>query len=525
MPVDIIKDEMILKCMSQKESSQVLAEGDIIVPDMKPDMDFILRVSARPFTDEIKTNDGRVTFRGRMEVHILYQGKNCQKPVNSMTSILPFEDFLIMDAAGKSSEITAEIKTEHIEYSVINDRKLSVKAVLMVTAEAWNEKRLSFIRDVAGDEAFQVKKDRFCAMSCRESVKDRFAVKEEVNLPSQYPEIDEILDTEVFISEEEIRPADGKVLIKGILNVSTIYSGIDDTSIIETVENEIPFHGFVEAKEATEEAIALAKLRIDQFQVRAMADDDGTDHLLEVEASISVDMKIIEEAQKVFAQDMYTTTGNIEINTEEISFPEMVGRNDAKGVLKESFLIDGKYPEILRVEKVFGSAQLEEVTVKDDIVTAEGVVNLEIMYIAGSDDAPVSVVPVAVPFEQTIEVRGVKEGMQAEVSAGIEGISFSMLSDREVEIVVTMGYMVYVVDNQKEEVISQVIFEEGKDPELKKIASIVIYVAQKGDSLWNIAKRYRTTVDNILKFNEIDNPNLIYPGQKLLIVREIPEAV
>ena len=33
------------------------------------------------------------------------------------------------------------------------------------------------------------------------------------------------------------------------------------------------------------------------------------------------------------------------------------------------------------------------------------------------------------------------------------------------------------------------------------------------------AKKYRTTVDNIAAVNELENPDLIYPGQKLLIIK------
>ena len=53
------------------------------------------------------------------------------------------------------------------------------------------------------------------------------------------------------------------------------------------------------------------------------------------------------------------------------------------------------------------------------------------------------------------------------------------------------------------------------------MAGAVIYMVQKGDSLWKIAKRYRTTVNDILAVNDIENPDLIYPGQKLLIIKMV----
>lgn len=43
------------------------------------------------------------------------------------------------------------------------------------------------------------------------------------------------------------------------------------------------------------------------------------------------------------------------------------------------------------------------------------------------------------------------------------------------------------------------------------------YTVKKGDTLSHIAKRFGTTVNNLVKLNNIKNPNLIYPGQKLRI--------
>ena len=47
--------------------------------------------------------------------------------------------------------------------------------------------------------------------------------------------------------------------------------------------------------------------------------------------------------------------------------------------------------------------------------------------------------------------------------------------------------------------------------------SIVIYIVKKGDTLWNIAKEFGSTVDGIARVNGIEDRNLIMPGQKLYI--------
>jgi 5'-nucleotidase / UDP-sugar diphosphatase len=44
-----------------------------------------------------------------------------------------------------------------------------------------------------------------------------------------------------------------------------------------------------------------------------------------------------------------------------------------------------------------------------------------------------------------------------------------------------------------------------------------IYIVKKGDTLWRIAKQYNSTWQVLDKLNKLANPNLIYPGQQLII--------
>ena len=43
------------------------------------------------------------------------------------------------------------------------------------------------------------------------------------------------------------------------------------------------------------------------------------------------------------------------------------------------------------------------------------------------------------------------------------------------------------------------------------------YTVKSGDALWKIAKKYGTTVAQLVKWNNIKNPDLIYPGQTLRV--------
>lgn len=53
--------------------------------------------------------------------------------------------------------------------------------------------------------------------------------------------------------------------------------------------------------------------------------------------------------------------------------------------------------------------------------------------------------------------------------------------------------------------------------EANSIGEKTYYTIRRGDSLWSIARRYGTTVQNIVNWNNIQNVNLIYPGQILIL--------
>lgn len=55
-------------------------------------------------------------------------------------------------------------------------------------------------------------------------------------------------------------------------------------------------------------------------------------------------------------------------------------------------------------------------------------------------------------------------------------------------------------------------------PDVDTKNSYIDYIVEPGDTLWAISIKYGTTVNEIIALNDIVNPNLIYPGQNLRIL-------
>jgi len=59
--------------------------------------------------------------------------------------------------------------------------------------------------------------------------------------------------------------------------------------------------------------------------------------------------------------------------------------------------------------------------------------------------------------------------------------------------------------------------DKKKDVTSKNTRKEIIYTVKKGDTLSGIANKYGTTVNKLVEINNISNPNLIYPGQKIKV--------
>ena len=114
----------------------------------------------------------------------------------------------------------------------------------------------------------------------------------------------------------------------------------------------------------------------------------------------------------------------------------------------------------------------------------------------------------------SIDASGVNERMKALVKAAMENLDVSIEANT-IAVRCTLVTIAKVLYEVEKNFVNDIVVGDGE--EVKKKSSITIYVVGKGDTLWELAKRYRTTMDDIIRLNELEDPDYLVPGQKLLI--------
>lgn len=516
MPLTLAKEtkDVSWKEKIGKQGTQLLLEGDMIVPDSKPDLQEILRCEGAVKWKEKRVSDDRISFSGELEIAVLYRAKNGEKPLYGMKSSLPLEDFLHMDGLERGMEVSLTAEIEHMDCQIINDRKISVKAIIGVEAEAERKRSAEILTGVDGENLETLTGTLRMERDTAE-VKDRFTIKEEMSIPVSQPEIGEILMENIRLTEQDIRPMDGKAMVRGSLCINLLYA--DGEGKIGSLTEKIPFSGYLEDERIEPKTDLAGSLSVEDCRLTPAVDEDGETRQLQADVTIGAALRGKEMTEEEILLDAYGQKGVITLQKEEISYPVTVANGKNQFTIKERIQLENGEVPMLRAENIWGDVRLSEAHPVTDGIEAEGVLSADILYHCTDDAEPVAMIGRGVPFTQMMELKGVLPEDESSVSLRLEEIDFQMLSEKEGELRATITMEAEAERQETAEVVTDITMDE--QGETLPMAGAVIYMVQKGDSLWKIAKKYRTTIADIVAVNEIENPELIYPGQKLLIIR------
>lgn len=96
-----------------------------------------------------------------------------------------------------------------------------------------------------------------------------------------------------------------------------------------------------------------------------------------------------------------------------------------------------------------------------------------------------------------------------------------MLYPKDIEVRLAVNIISRVYNTVEKSFVEKAVENPMFEDEIKQLrSSIILYFVQEGDSLWDIAKKYRTTTDDIIRENKIEDENSIVPGMQVLISRK-----
>ena len=255
-----------------------------------------------------------------------------------------------------------------------------------------------------------------------------------------------------------------------------------------------------------------------QENISAKPDEDGEERVVEVEAVLELDMKLYEEKDLIVLEDMYSVAGNVALQGQQELIPHLLLKNQSMG----SFFGTYELPELgaTPMQITYGSCEphLEKVTVEENMLRLDGMLEFKVLLITGSDEKPYLGIKFYAPFHQDMEVKGLNASCTYHVVPMVTDSSFQLYRSDEIEWKAEVNFQTIVFCNEPEYMMTGAEFVPFTEEELKNQHSMIGYRSEEGDNLWSVGKRFHVSPEAVAEQNHLEE-EMIPAGKMLLLLR------
>ena len=504
MVLETANENLCVNKLLATKKETITVEGDMIVPDSKPDILSTISTSGVVCVYKKEALDDKVRIDGNINTYIMYLADDTQDKVRGINTNLDFSEVIPISNSREGMLTYVQTKLKSIECKVINGRKIGLKASVEVDIAIYEKEDIEIVNDIQNAEGIQMLKEDLKVNSLVGMGENKVFAKDNISI-NNTDTLAEILKTDVSIVDKDVKISYNKILAKSEAKLKIMY--LTEDNRVGLAEAKIPLVGFIDIQNVSEDNVCDINYEIRNIIIKPNGPDE---HSIYVEIEVGVLAIVYEEKQINLIQDLYSPCEKLEFNKKEIT--TVTG----KQCKKETKQIR----ETVQVEEI-GNERIIDVDVMPVIEKQENIGNkilytgvLDTNFTLSNDDLQVEIRNSKIPFEYTVndveDSRNVNNKLDIEVSNQDFIIQDNGMVTANIDLLMNNN-----MDKNANIHIMNEIQTNGEREE--QDYSLILYIVKKDDTLWKIAKTYGSTVDDIVRTNGIEDKNKINVGQKLFI--------
>jgi len=480
-------------------------EEDFIVPDIKPDVLNTIDSSGIVCIYKKEIDTGKIKIDGCVNTYVMYIADDESSSVRSLNTTLDFSKIIEMDNIKPEMILECKVNLKTIECRVLNGRKISLKAVIDLDLKVMSNDEIEFVKEVQDIKDIQLLDKTLELNSMLGSGLTKVYAKDTLVIDSA-DNLSEIMKVNFNLINEETKISYNKVLVKADASVKIVY--LTEDNRICTTSQLIPIMGFIDMPDVTDENLSDVSYELKNIIIKPNSIEE---HSIYIEAEIEINCNVSQTKQMNIIQDLYSPSIDLIYTQKQIQ------------AISQRQIVKDIYP--IR-EKQFiteiGNHKIYDVEIKPNIINKtllqgrimyEGQVELNFLF-DSDNSARINTKNIVLPFNYNMDCEGANPASNIETNIQVNTQDFTVMPDGGIDIKIDLEFVVNLSNNQPMQVIEEINVDEKRKNDR---SSLTIYFVKPGDTLWNIAKRFRSTVNDIAKINDIEDENKIDVGQQLFI--------
>ena len=506
MEEKIIKTNVLVNDVLFNETAEQPIDVDFSLPDFCPDISKIFKCRAVSRISSKSINGKNITVDGCVCITVLYcdeTGKLC-----SYEYQYPFSKNLEMSEEGGSANLCCRTKCEYINCRAVTGRKIDIHGAVSISVRVFRRKGTDIISDIDDPNIEQRRGTAPATIPMGYSEK-YLMVEEDIAIGQGQPAIGRILRYDAKPCVRESKIINDKTVVKGDMSVWILYSP-EDEGAPQCVKTVIPFSQIIDMEGITDSCECETKSETSFLEIKPKSGEGGAKCfsltaklLLSCEAFCGNDIAVL--------LDAFSRKYMADIKKERISFNKICDSVSEIFHCKKNIELD---EPVSSVTDLWCDMQSVNTKFENENMLVNGTVIACVLACAGTGEAVYFEKPI--DFEYKYPLKAPSQALHCTPEIDISSCGYTIMSAENIELRIDLSVNAAIYNCLDMPLITEIRVDESRPAEITAKCAMTIYFTGAGECVWDIAKHYNASTEEIMKINELESECL--PEGKMLLI-------
>lgn len=487
-------------------------EMDYILPDYYPDIFRLVRCEATPVITGYSISGDKLSYELRCDIKILY----CSEGGSALQCVTQRQNFSKTVELGRTGEnFTARLtpKTDHINFRAVNKRRLDLRGAVSVKISVTGETAQEVISDAFGMN-IQIKKTPVRFASKKITAEKTLQLSEEIEVPVTQPPVISIINTRCIVPECEKKMISGKLLAKGSAELKLLYSCEKDGGAVEPISFSMPFSQIIDIDGIDDTFDCTVTPEVVSCDITPTADKNAENRIIKCEIELRLICSAVKTASVMLGTDAFSTVYPCSVLVSEIKAEQI------PIIYDESFRHSAKISEGDSVPQTIYSMWCTPKNINTRLSDDGNSVIISGMLtysMASRDNAGMIIMPDKdEAFEETIKIPENITGCTVSAEISIRDVSYNISSEGILSAKSDISAKISVYSCSSINALTDISVDESVKKQRDGDYAIKLYFGIENEEVWDIAKRYSTSVNAVIEENDLSGDRLESGGMLLI---------
>lgn len=498
MNFEIKKEKLSVPHCESRVKAEQSVDCVITLPDYCTDIKRILKCTLIPGVHSVSRAGERVSASGNVLVRVLYEGE--KEKIDCYEKSVELSVNSHMKDITDNMIITARAVSGYVNCRASSQRKISVSGNVSVEFSALCGKITHIPTDITGGEV-QCKKESFRAEQLLCIGEKTLDMNETVTVDKSLPPIGKILRQEAFVTLDSKKAVSGKLLIKGQLTCRIVYCPSEGEGKLQHLVHTMPLSQIIDIEDIDEDMEISVSCNVNQLVVSVKNDgDDG--RAVEFDARISAVVEGCRIKEYEFITDCYCTHGEIEAEYMLTDIVSPINNVTKTENIKEALELGSTAREIC---DIWAGRVKSDMKAEGD--KAKGVCRITLCVLYLDEKGSPCYTEKDVEHFCELPVSQNAEAVRCDFDAVIKRVDFSSLHMGKTDVSIEADLYIKLSEVKSPGLLMNVKYNQNQQAD-SRAPGLTLYYCERGERVWDIAKKYRTTVEAVKQENEINTDEM-----------------